>query len=303
MTAITSSPSSVPTAAAADVRCLLGHKHVELTVTCLGSLLRHSRDAVALYLHDDGSLTDEDVQRLTSALAGAIIVRRPEADARMAEVLRRFPHSAKFRLRSAFGLKLLDTVHLSAGDTFAYCDSDILFFRPFRNFYALPDACDSVFMADHDDAYSVRSWGLLASRDLRLAQRINSGLIALRRTSYDPDRIEWYLSQPAHHAKPYFVEQTCWSMVAMATRGRTWSMKQVVMAHPGMTINEDVVAVHFVGMHRALLPQYLSPSQATTNSSPVESFPTDAVRRCTSARLAWVETNRVLERLAKRLKA
>jgi len=59
----TESPTAAPESTASNattinVRCLLGHSHVDLAITCLSSMLRHSHESMSLALHDDGSLTD-----------------------------------------------------------------------------------------------------------------------------------------------------------------------------------------------------------------------------------------------------
>src|SRR6185369_1948831 len=82
------------------VASLLGHAHVEMAALCLGTLLRGSAEPLALRLHDDGSLTSEDRERLAAALNDPEVVPRAEADERVAEVLARRPALAAFRRRN-----------------------------------------------------------------------------------------------------------------------------------------------------------------------------------------------------------
>ena len=79
------------------VASLLGHRQVEMAILCLGSLLRCSADPLALRLHDDGSLTAEDRERLAAALGDPAVISRGAADERVADVLARHPALAAFR--------------------------------------------------------------------------------------------------------------------------------------------------------------------------------------------------------------
>ena len=49
------------------VSTLLGHAHVEMALPCLGSLLRFSAEPLRLRVHDDGTLTAADQERLADA--------------------------------------------------------------------------------------------------------------------------------------------------------------------------------------------------------------------------------------------
>lgn len=150
------------------VATLLGHAHVGMALDCLGSLLRHSADPLRLRIHEDGTLTPEDWDRLEAGLGGEIaFVSRAEADERVADRLGGRPVLRELRQRNPLGLKLLDIPMLAEGDDLAYCDADILFLRPFSGLFRFPDAeTGAIFMSDRQNAYSVGSWHLLAHRRL-----------------------------------------------------------------------------------------------------------------------------------------
>ncbi len=119
------------------IRSLVCHRDVDMALACLGSLLRFSHDPLRLVLHDDGSLTSEDIQRLLTGLEGSTIVLRSEADELMNQLLKNHPYSYKYRYEQAYSLKLLDIPLLSKGDI-AYCDTDVLFLRPFYGMFRQP---------------------------------------------------------------------------------------------------------------------------------------------------------------------
>src|ERR1700724_2885870 len=206
------------------VATLLGHAHVEMALLCLGSLLRFSAAPLRLRIHDDGSLTEADLERL-DVLGHPEIVSRREADDRLAEALAARPATRAFRAATPLALKLLDVPLLAAGDDLAYCDSDVLFLRPFSVLFRLPPGCGALFMCDPQNAYSVRSWHMLTEPRLRLAARVNTGIIGFRTRWFDPDLVEWFLARPRYRFAPVWVEHTCWALLAAPPRplrGRPW---------------------------------------------------------------------------------
>ncbi|AFY69020.1 hypothetical protein Pse7367_0718 [Thalassoporum mexicanum PCC 7367] len=242
------------------IHCLLCHKHVDMAILCLGSLLKFMQEPVQLVLHDDGSLTDIDQERLQQALLRSTIVSRPQADDLVNEGLRNYPNCQKFRKSNVLALKLFDIPLLSDGDI-AYCDSDILFLRPFSHMWQWPDdEVSALFMVDNQEAYSVHPWHLLGQDSLKLPSRANTGLIYFRRRAYDLDFLEWILGQPklqgifAHLAG--WAEQTCW--VAMGHRAgcRLWQPDQVAVFSPTMDLNPTPIALHFISTYRGYLEHY-----------------------------------------------
>lgn len=72
-------PSSIVPSLSADVSTLLGHRDVEMGLTCLGSLAIASREPLRLRVHD-GTLTEQDRERLTVRLPGCVFIERNTAD-------------------------------------------------------------------------------------------------------------------------------------------------------------------------------------------------------------------------------
>lgn len=261
------------------LRSLVCHRDVDMAIACLGSLLRFSRDPLQLVLHEDGTLTGADVDRLSEAFPGARFVFRRDADAIVNERLARYPHCCQYRCTQAFALKLLDAPLLSDGDL-AFCDSDILFFRPFRDLFRWPDRETSmIFMSDCREAYSIRPWDLIGRDRIRLPSRVNSGLFVLRKAAYDLDFMEWCLGRPEFWQMAIWIEQTCWAALASRISARQWDERQVAVMRPGLDLNGKV-ALHFTSRVRRLLPAAIS----STEREPVHGDPvvvrTEGARDC-----------------------
>lgn len=253
------------------VTSLLGHRQVEMALACLGSLLRYCAEPLRLLLHDDGSLTASDRERLEAALGGPEIRSREEADEGVADALARYPAARALRRGNPLGLKLLDVPLLAAGETLSFCDADVLFLRPFSGLFRLPGAgVGALFMSDRQNAYSVRSWHLLRHRRLRLPRRINTGIVHSRAASYDLDLLEWYLSHPAFHFAPEWAEQTAWALLGQRAGCRRVDPGQ--LAFPPAADDPapgDPVAFHFVSPLRRHLTPILARSRDRSHEEPV----------------------------------
>lgn len=245
---------------AGTVRSLLGRSQVAMALACLGSLLCRSAEPVRLVLHDDGTLDEEARARLLDGLDGSVIVTREEADDRLAPLLARTPAIRAYRETNPLGLKLVDVVLLGASETLAYCDADVLFLQPFSGlFEALPAGVDALFMADSDNAYSVRSWDFLSTPGLRLRSRINSGIVRFRRPLYDLERVEWFLARPRLARRtPVWSEQTCWAVLSAAVATHLTDPLQVRFPPACPADAAGAVALHFISPLRDRLPAYLA---------------------------------------------
>jgi hypothetical protein len=230
-----------------------------------GSLARLSHDPMHLVVHDDGSLTDQDVARIEDELP-ATVLRRHQADERMADLLRRHPKCAGYRRDSVWALKLLDLALLEEGDI-AYADSDVLFFRPFSGLFDVPDGANAAFMTTDRMIWSVGVGGAFEGAAV-LPRRLNAGLFVMRRSSFDLDFVEWFLGQPKLNARPYVSEQTCWGALARRSGWRMYDPDQINMTSPREDASH-LVGVHFTSPRRGLMSKYRDIEQRTRMDPPV----------------------------------
>jgi hypothetical protein len=243
------------------VRTLIGHRQVDVGLRCLASLLRLSSEPISLIIHDDGTLTDEDRERLAADLRGSAFVSRKEADAAVQPLLERYPKCRAYRERHPLALKLLD-IPLIAPEELAYCDSDVLFLRRFtRMFEWAGDGTSAIFMQDEQEAYSLRPWHIFPFGKIRVPGQINSGLIFYRTSKYDLDFVEWFLGRPelvaVFRKRPHWIEQTCWAALGWRAGCRVWSSAQLMIANPKMSgLSVDTVGIHFVAAYRSKLQEF-----------------------------------------------
>lgn len=278
---------------ARTVATLLGHAHVEMAVACLGSLRRYCAEPLRLRLHDDGSLTPEDRARLEAALGSPACIPRAEADERLGELLATRPACLAFRSANPLGLKLLDVPLLAEGEEVAYCDSDVLFRRPFAQLFRLPSDAGALFQSDVQDAYSVRSWQVLLAPRLRLVRRVNTGIVVMRRSAFELDLVEWFLSRREFHRSPAWVEQTAFALLGARAGCRLYDPEQIALPHEASAA--DPVALHFVSPLRDRLPAALREARDRQGELPSE-IRTVPTARCTALCLAAGEARRRMRR-------
>lgn len=236
------------------VTTLLGHAHVEMALLCLGSLLAYSAEPLRLRIHDDGTLTEEDRARLAAGLAEPDFVSRAAAEERLAAHLAARPATRALRQTNPLGLKLVDALLLAPGERLLFCDSDVLFFRPFSGLWGAEG--ETVFLRDTQNAYSVRSWQVLREPRLRLAGHVNTGIVGFPRAAYDPDLLEWFLTHPEYQRTPVWAEQTAWALLGARTGCGFVDPARVRLPGDRVELSEEIVALHFVSPRRALLPLY-----------------------------------------------
>lgn len=276
-----------------EVRTLLCHGHVAMAKLCLGSLIQYASGRLELVIHDDGTLTPEDVAELRNELGPFALVSRAEADERVSEALASRPATRRFRERNPLALKLVDFAALSDREVIRGVDSDVLVLRPCSGLFDLQRTSDALFMDDVQNAYSIRSWQLLTERRLRLWQRINSGIFAIRAALYDPELLEWFLGHPRFEKTPVWSEQTAWAL--LAGRGQCRTLDRRLVTFPDRPWAQEAAVLHFVGPMRSYLEEVArrAPGRENLESVTISSY---AARPLTWRALLAAEIVRRLRR-------
>jgi hypothetical protein len=244
------------------VHTLLGTKQVDLAIRCMSSLHRTSVEELHFVLHEDGSLTPDDMARLRDSFPIKSIITRKEADERVLPMLKDYKHCHEFRVNQIFGLKLFDIVLLGPPEVY-YCDTDILFLAPHRGLFskALVDA-DFAFSQDVRNAYTLLPWHIKPFTDIGLHSHVNAGLFSCRKASFDLAFMDHFFATFGRnhffqHRMGGWTEQTAWA--AMGTRGRSvaYDRRQICLADATFRYDpKETMAIHFVSPQRGSIVQY-----------------------------------------------
>jgi len=195
--------STAPIAGTTDKRCeihVLTSKEDWINlVWTLKSFYVASGRRYALCIHDDGSLGDVELVILSKHFPDARIIRRPVADAKLAEVLSAFPRSLSFRNSNMLAPKVFDFIVFLESDRMALFDSDLLFFAEptaFLQRVENPAYRYNTFNADCNDVYTVEPTMIRLRTGIELLPRVNSGFGLVHRDSIRWEWTEEFLALP-----------------------------------------------------------------------------------------------------------
>lgn len=178
----------------------------------------HSGSLPQVVIHDDGSLTAEDVQLLRSHLPGArvltdIIVCE---DPTFRAWLRNFPNLFywRFVVDHIFARKLIDFVYFSKAKYVIGCDSDVLFFKRPEQLLSGVEQSFELATQDYGDAYYPEIQLLDSCFGRTIIRRLNAGIVGMVPGRFDFQLLEEVFSRmlekaaPVFYWKHHFVEQT-----------------------------------------------------------------------------------------------
>jgi hypothetical protein len=170
----------------------------------------------ALCIHEDGTLDPFALSSLQQHFPTARIIRRHEADRRLAQELEGFPRSSQFRKANLLSLKVFDFIAFLQADRMVLFDSDLLFFdAPTAYLSRLEDGNYrlNAFNADCESAYTVDAEAVRVGLGFELLPRVNSGFGIIHRDSMRLEWIEEFLSVPGL-AEGHFwrIEQTLYAL-------------------------------------------------------------------------------------------
>jgi hypothetical protein len=237
------------------VHSLTCHRDLALAVPCLSSLL--TAVGTSLVLHEDGTLTDPEIDHLLEVLPRTRIVRRRDTEPMVVERLSRYPACRRYRAQHPLSNKLLDIpLSLPPGDTLRFCDSDVLFFR--RLTHLFPDDGRPIFCEEDNDGYSTAPWKLRFKFGFRIVSGLNSGLFQFPLRHLDLDFLEWFLGKPELMTIPGMGEQTAWALLLRNAWPDMFATDQIFCStRRPLAIDDHLVAVHFLYHLKSRVPEYV----------------------------------------------
>ena len=187
---------------------LLGHKHVGMCLWSVKSFLYHTGRKYSIVLHDDGSLTESDVETLEKHLVNVRIINKEFADAAVKEKISAFPNITEFRFSNEetinhrgqynkyiMSLILLDINLLSSASKRMVMDADVLFFKTphlLMDWIENPDDTRSLYSVEAFKPYRNSKSELCFTR--RTQPGFNSGLLCLHEDVFDLAHLENWIT-------------------------------------------------------------------------------------------------------------
>ncbi|HIK06685.1 MAG TPA: hypothetical protein IGS40_18545 [Trichormus sp. M33_DOE_039] len=184
-------------------------------VWALKSFYYCSQRDYALCIHDDGTLTEEQLKTLEYHFPNARIISRKEADAKVLALLEAYPRCLDFRKTNHLSPKVFDFAAYLQSDRMLLLDSDILFFAApteLLNRIENPDYQLNTLNSDVASAYTVEPEEVKTHLGFELAERVNSGLGLIHKQSLSFDWIEEFLALPNIIGHFWRIEQTIYAL-------------------------------------------------------------------------------------------
>jgi len=201
-----------------SIHSLLCHRDVEMGICCFKAFNYFAGDNFEFIIHDDGSLTDSDIQYIRNQVV-AKIHTKSESDEIAFQTLQLFPNILKYRNSHFLALKLIDVILLGSGTRMAYLDSDILFFQKpefYLETFMTQEKSKNYFNKDFFDAYIDSPENIQKNLGVFPFPFINAGLWVCNKEDLDLHKIEEWLA--TEYLKPfinfYRLEQTLLSLLA-----------------------------------------------------------------------------------------
>ena len=216
-------PSPVASDADIEVHMLLCHRHVSMALQGLKSFFRFAPGAIALVVHDDGTLDATDRSHLLHHLPGVRFIEAPDAAATIDAELARLglERCREWRRTLVLARKVFDFPFYSAGKGMLLLDADVIFLeRPTELLNALASTdvrAPMRFNLDVGDMYCWADDQLRAVVGFAPTPRVNGGLIAGRYPrAMLPEMwhlVEQCLALPIPPTTEWWCDQTLYGMI------------------------------------------------------------------------------------------
>ncbi len=228
---------------------LMSHTTCRMGLLALRSFEWQTGRLWKTYIHDDGSLTQEDIDEVNRHAPGVEVISRARADTDLAQWLEKYPRCLTNRSRHNWFLKFFDCAHYASYENYMVLDTDVIFFkRPteiLEWMRTCPTSCH--FMKDARETYASPRELIRERMKLDLWEAVNSGICLMPKKAVDLDLAEHFLEQIADDARHYiFLEQTLFA-VAGAAIGEGGTLPATYEISWNIRRNPAGIARHYVG--------------------------------------------------------
>jgi hypothetical protein len=246
----------------------VGTTPVELHVLCyerdylcalwaLKSFYHFAGVTCPLIIHVQGDVSRRVIVRLRRHFPAARVIAQAEADVAVETWLRSrgLVRLLAARQRTPFMLKLTDFPVLSESTHLLTLDSDVLFFRSPAELVTAVRAPSpmSLFQRDPESTYNISEERALSELGIRLAPKVNTGIMVFPRESLDLLSCEEYLGNPDVARPTGWIEQTLHALCASAHGSVTYLPDSYLVSLATNVDLESLVARHYAGPSRPLL--------------------------------------------------
>lgn len=249
--AVTSPLDHAPTRDDLSVHVLTCHRDMVMLCWSLASYYRVGRVFGELFIHDDGSLTENDKSVIRTLFPHAQLVDSRAFLDDYKQELSAYPVIREWRAKPRFFLlkKLIDQYFVSQKPLRLVIDSDLLWFAQPHDLEKTFESWQVPSLMIQNNAPAPVFFKNGAAIDERTAS-FNSGIVLYHRDSFDVNRLVEYLSRvdESDNRNVHFIEQA-----AFAYCLRNLSALPVTQYHIKGAVTPQTIVKHYTSPRRPLI--------------------------------------------------
>jgi len=185
-----------------EVHSMVSHLVLPYYLLTVKTLQYYSQINFPFVVHDDGSLTEIDVDQIRRNVVNVIILPFEESTKKVCHLIRNYPCLVKYRQKKHKNkinlISTIDIPYLSNSQNIFYLDGDILFFRkPLEicNWVLKPKQRKSVlFMTDRENGYALSEKLCQKYFNVGYIDRFNMGILCFSKKLFDLPMINHFFS-------------------------------------------------------------------------------------------------------------
>jgi len=234
-----------------ELHFLCCHRHVMLLLWCIKSFCKFAGELFRIVLHDDGTLTQDDLGVFAKHINGVRLITKEEADVAMADILAPYPECGAHRESYLVGQKIFDVPLLAETETVLMMDADILFFRRPDEIIEWSRSPGRTVLCCRDvlTSYSNTIEDIERHFGMRVQDKINVGIFGFPPDILDLALAEKYLADEDNVIDPerrWWLEQTIYAMATADMDIRYLPLDKYMIPQKKEDFYGDAVALHYV---------------------------------------------------------
>jgi hypothetical protein len=238
-----------------EIHVLSGQARLTMALWMIASWMAATRRQWKFVIHDDGTLSSADVDKLAHVLPLCKVILSKDSNPAINEMLSGYPLCLRCRNLHPLGRKLFDIPLFAIQDKLLSIDTDIIFFstpRLILQWISELGGEKSIFLEDAKDASLVSVKDARRYFNTQLTPNVNTGIIGIHKKILSLDFLEDCLARTGILDKDrWYIEQTLFALASSK-----FSKVELLPAEYVMALDSQcptgAVARHYVGAVRHL---------------------------------------------------
>jgi hypothetical protein len=234
-----------------EIHVVTGREYWKLGLWMLASFFYTTDRSWPVTIHNDGSCSHSDIASISAVVPFAKIISRADADQQLHKQLETFPRTRDLRSTFPLLLKLTDTTLLKRSPQCLVLDCDLLFFSEPIEILTWSSAPEhNLFLTDITDASALPPPQINSLLGVKMLEKLNSGLCALRSDFLDLDLMERALTKTAliNASRRWTVEQTLFAILAGQRSSKLLPSRYLVSSEKRAP--KSTIMRHYIGKVR-----------------------------------------------------